>query len=310
MFGSLLTSNFPFSANRWISALERYYDKIVALEGQGDNNNYNGYHFQQPPAPNGLGIGNKNMLKLAQRMMKHYARNVMNNKDDPRMVLPATSGDIYVRRGNNILDATGLSLGVALTISTSLYLPVPHDRLFNFLRSGSNRNLWDILSIDSNIRDDVNIYSSRDPANSISLLIVESPARDKNVVEATKIYLQESYTDSVAMYVVYAPVDMDSVCYLLDNGKDGVDHVKIMPSGFAILPDVAVVIDGTSSGSHYLQPTQQENVVPSGGSILTISFQILDEKISSVDYLPPESVLIVRGLVCKTISLIKDALLK
>ncbi|CAH9118173.1 unnamed protein product [Cuscuta epithymum] len=278
MFGSLLTSNFPFSANRWISALERYYDKIVALEGQGDNNNYNGYHFQQPPAPNGLGIGNKNMLKLAQRMMKHYARNVMNNKDDPRMVLPATSGDIYVRRGNNILDATGLSLGVALTISTSLYLPVPHDRLFNFLRSGSNRNL--------------------------------SPARDKNVVEATKIYLQESYTDSVAMYVVYAPVDMDSVCYLLDNGKDGVDHVKIMPSGFAILPDVAVVIDGTSSGSHYLQPTQQENVVPSGGSILTISFQILDEKISSVDYLPPESVLIVRGLVCKTISLIKDALLK
>ncbi|CAH9063345.1 unnamed protein product [Cuscuta epithymum] len=46
MFGSLLTSNFPFSANRWISALERYYDKIVALEGQGDNNNYNGYHFQ------------------------------------------------------------------------------------------------------------------------------------------------------------------------------------------------------------------------------------------------------------------------
>lgn len=174
-----------------------------------------------------------------------------------------------------------------------------------------------MLSTGSNILEDMKISSTRDPTNAVSRLLVEvaissylaktllihacifaintqiicllntiqTPATEK----AAKLYLQESFTDSVAMYVVYAPMDVAAAQYLSD-GKDA-DSVPILPCGFAILPDKLCGEGGSS------------------GSILTISFQLIDEKLSSPHYLPPTSVRTIYKIIRETVSLIKAGLL-
>nr|GMD97968.1 homeobox-leucine zipper protein PROTODERMAL FACTOR 2-like [Ipomoea batatas] len=264
MFKMLLTSDYAFSAKRWIATLERYYDKITSLEGRQEDNS---------PQSNGLSVGNKNMLKLAQRMVKCYARNISPCSDNSWMPLPISGAEeIFVKMSTN-LDDPRLPQGVAITISTSVWLPIPQTHLFEFLRNRSNRGKWDLLSAGSNILEDMKISSTRDPSNSISRLLIESPATDK----AAKLYLQESFTDSVAMYVIYAPIDVVATQYLSD-GKDE-DSVPILPCGFAILPDKANWPSGESVN----------------GSILTISFQLIDEQLSSTtSYLPPSSLHLLR----------------
>ncbi|PQQ10948.1 putative homeobox protein [Prunus yedoensis var. nudiflora] len=70
------------------------------------------------------------------------------------------------------------------------------------------------------------------------------------------LILQESCTDQTASFVIYAPVDIVSMNVVL-NGSDP-DYVALLPLGFAILPNGGGMED---SGS--------------GGSLLTVAFQIL-----------------------------------
>ncbi|VFQ82551.1 unnamed protein product [Cuscuta campestris] len=268
MFKDLLTSDdSPFSSKRMIATMERYYDRMQSLETQA-------------------GAGNKNLLKLTQRMVRHYCRNVSERSWVALPISDETAGEeIFVKASMNVLegDPEGLPLGVALTICTTVLIPIPQNHLFDFLSNGCNRNKWDLLSIGSNVRDEMRISSTRDPTSSVSVLIVESLGTTD---QEAKIYLQESFTDSETMYVVYAPVDEVAMQYILDE-KD-IDHVSILPSGFVILP------------------TSRDG---GGGSILTICFQIMDEQLPSTGnyHLPLESVLTVHKLVCETISLIKAA---
>ncbi|RAL45346.1 hypothetical protein DM860_013742 [Cuscuta australis] len=263
----LLTSDSPFGSKRMIATMERYYDRMQSLERQAGNNHY---YLQQAM----IGAGNKNLLKLTQRMVRRYCRNVSERSWVALPISDGTGEEIFVKASMNNLEDDpnkGLPLGVSLTICTRF-------------GNGCNRNKWDLLSVGSNVRDEMRISSARDPTNSVSVLIVESLGTTD---QEAKIYLQESFTDSEAVYVVYAPVDEAAMRYILD-GKD-IDHVSILPSGFVILP---ASLDG------------------GGGSILTICFQIMDdEQLPSTDYyhLPPQSVLTVHKLVRETISLIKAA---
>nr|GLL17708.1 AP-5 complex subunit zeta-1 isoform X1 [Ipomoea trifida] len=253
----------------------RYCDQTKGMDGEGENNS---------PGPNGLAVENKNMLKLSQRMVSCYARNLIPCKENPWVPLPISDDDkeIFVRMNTN-LDDVGLPRGVTITIYTSVLLPIPQITLFEFLRNGSNRSKWDLLSFGSNIKEVMKVSSSRDATSSISQLLVESPATNK----AATLYLQESFSDSVGLYVVYAPVDVATAQYLSS------ENVAIVPSGFAIMPD---------------KPNFMPVGLSDGGSILTICFQLVDEQLSSTDYLPPKSVLTVHRIVSKTVSLIKDAL--
>nr|GMC47481.1 homeobox-leucine zipper protein PROTODERMAL FACTOR 2-like [Ipomoea batatas] len=234
MFKMLLTSNYAFNAKRWMSTLQRYCDQTKGMDGEG------------------LAVENKNMLKLSQRMVNCYARNLIPCKENPWVPLPISDDDkeIFVRMNTN-LDDVGLPRGVTITIYTSVLLPIPQITLFEFLRNGSNRS--------------------------------KSPATN----QAATLYLQESFSDSVGLYVVYAPVDVATAQYLSS------ENVAIVPSGFAIMPD---------------KPNFMPVGLSDGGSILTICFQLVDEQLSSTDYLPPKSVITVHRIVSKTVSLIKDAL--
>lgn len=102
------------------------------------------------------------------------------------------------------------------------------------------------------------------------------------------LYLQESCFDMTGAYVVYAPIDTCSINAVLSGGDPG--YMIILPSGFAILPNMRV-----SHGEEI------------GGTILTLGFQLLDNN-STEDYLPPESVGTVCSLIKETVTSIKDAI--
>lgn len=78
------------------------------------------------------------------------------------------------------------------------------------------------------------------------------------------LILQESCTDSTGSYVIYAPVDIVAMNVVLNGGDP--DYVALLPSGFAILPDGPT---GSAGGGGGILD------VGSGGSLLTVAFQIL-----------------------------------
>ncbi|KAL2496156.1 Homeobox-leucine zipper protein HDG2 [Forsythia ovata] len=117
---------------------------------------------------------------------------------------------------------------------------------------------WDILSYGLAIRDIIRISSARNSTDCVSVDLVE-PTENRRAVA----YLHESFCDSTSYYVVYAPIDISAMDHIME-GKNS-ENVSIMGSGFAILRG----------------KSERE-------SILTIGFQIMDEELTTPEYLPPQ----------------------
>jgi len=109
------------------------------------------------------------------------------------------------------------------------------------------------------------------------------------------LILQESCTDSTGSYVVYAPVDIVAMNVVLGGGDP--DYVALLPSGFAILPDGP----GINRGSIH--------DVGSGGSLLTVAFQILVDSAPTAK-LSLGSVATVNSLIKCTVERIKVAVIR
>ena len=107
------------------------------------------------------------------------------------------------------------------------------------------------------------------------------------------LILQESSTDSTGSYVIYAPVDIVAMNVVLNGGDP--DYVALLPSGFAILPDGP---DGSHGGGSI--------EVGSGGSLLTVAFQILVDSVPTAK-LSLGSVATVNSLIKCTVERIKAA---
>ncbi|KAD5802732.1 hypothetical protein E3N88_14092 [Mikania micrantha] len=172
-------------------------------------------------------------------------------------------------------------------------LQLPSGYLFN--QNGSliffeenSRNEWDILSYGGLVQEMAHITNGRDPGNCVSLLRVNSA----NSSESNMLILQESSSDSTGSYVIYAPVDIAAMNVVLHGGDP--DYVALLPSGFAILPD---------------RPGQHEIGIPevgTGGSLLTVAFQILVDSVPTAK-LSLGSVATVNNLIECTVERIKAA---
>lgn len=108
------------------------------------------------------------------------------------------------------------------------------------------------------------------------------------------LILQESCSDTTGSYVIYAPVDVGSMNVVLSGGDP--DYVALLPSGFAILPDGSC-LGGTSNGTLEIS---------SGGSLLTVAFQILVDSAPNAK-LSLSSVATVNSLIKCTVGRIKAA---
>ncbi|KAK8488923.1 hypothetical protein V6N12_055659 [Hibiscus sabdariffa] len=123
-----------------------------------------------------------------------------------------------------------------------------------------------------------------------------------NSSQSNMLILQESCTDLTASFVIYAPVDIVAMNVVLNGGDP--DYVALLPSGFAILPDGSTVTATTSSADGGIAA---DVACSSGGSLLTVAFQILVDSVPTAK-LSLGSVATVNNLIACTVERIKASL--
>lgn len=104
------------------------------------------------------------------------------------------------------------------------------------------------------------------------------------------LILQETSSDATGSYIIYAPVDIASMNVVLSGGDPA--YVALLPSGFAILPD--------GQGQYECE------VGTTGGSLLTVAFQILVDSVPTAK-ISLGSVATVNTLIKCTVERIKCA---
>ncbi|XP_058092961.1 homeobox-leucine zipper protein ROC2-like isoform X1 [Magnolia sinica] len=280
IYRPLVNSGLAFGARRWVATLDRQCERLASTMASNIPAGDVGVITSQD--------GRKSMLKLAERMVISFCAGVSASTAHTWTTLSGSGAEDVRVMTRKSIDDPGRPPGIVLSAATSFWLPVPPKRVFDFLRDENSRNEWDILSNGGVVQEMAHIANGRDPGNSVSLLRVNSA----NSNQSNMLILQESCTDSTGSYVIYAPVDIVAMNVVLNGGDP--DYVALLPSGFAILPD-GPTIHGGGSGE-----------VGSGGSLLTVAFQILVDSVPTAK-LSLGSVATVNSLIACTVDRIKAA---
>ncbi|KAB1221855.1 Homeobox-leucine zipper protein MERISTEM L1 [Morella rubra] len=283
IYRPLVNSGIAFGAKRWVATLDRQCERLASSMAS----NISAGDLCVITSTE----GRKSMLKLAERMVMSFCAGVGASTAHAWTTLSATGSDDVRVMTRKSMDDPGRPPGIVLSAATSFWIPVPTKRVFDFLRDENSRSEWDILSNGGVVQEMTHIANGRDPGNCVSLLRVNSA----NSSQSNMLILQESCTDSTGSYVIYAPVDIVAMNVVLSGGDP--DYVALLPSGFAILPDGP----GNSTGGGILE-------VGSGGSLLTVAFQILVDSVPTAK-LSLGSVATVNSLIKCTVERIKAAVM-
>ncbi|XP_047062143.1 homeobox-leucine zipper protein ROC2-like isoform X2 [Lolium rigidum] len=276
----LVNSGIAFGARRWVGALGRQCERLASAMASNIPTSDIGVITSTE--------GRKSMLKLAERMVASFCGGVTASVAHQWTTLSGSGAEDVRVMTRKSVDDPGRPPGIVLNAATSFWLPVPPKRVFDFLRDESSRSEWDILSNGGMVQEMAHIANGRDHGNCVSLLRVNST----NSNQSNMLILQESCTDSSGSYVIYAPVDVVAMNVVLNGGDP--DYVALLPSGFAILPD------GPAAG------IMHAGGVGSGGSLLTVAFQILVDSVPDAK-LSLGSVATVNSLIACTVERIKAA---
>uniref|UniRef100_A0A0D9W9U8 Homeobox domain-containing protein n=1 Tax=Leersia perrieri TaxID=77586 RepID=A0A0D9W9U8_9ORYZ len=262
----LVNSGLAFGARRWIGTLDRQCERLASVMASNI-----------PTSDIGVitsAEGRKSMLKLAERMVMSFCGGVTASVAHQWTTLSGSGAEDVRVMTRKSVDDPGRPPGIVLNAATSFWLP------------------WDILSNGGIVQEMAHIANGRDQGNCVSLLRVNS----SNSNQSNMLILQESCTDASGSYVIYAPVDVVAMNVVLNGGDP--DYVALLPSGFAILPD------GPSANSHAV--AEGAVGVGSGGSLLTVAFQILVDSVPTAK-LSLGSVATVNSLIACTVERIKAA---
>ncbi|KAK8952354.1 Homeobox-leucine zipper protein ROC2 [Platanthera zijinensis] len=284
MYRPLVSSGLAFGAKRWVSTLDRQCERLASVMASS--------------IPSGdIGVittaeGRRSMLKLAERMVVSFCGGVSASTTHQWTTLSGSGAEDVRVMTRKSVDDPGRPPGIVLNAATSFWIPVEPKRVFDFLRDESTRSEWDILSNGGVVQEMAHIANGRDHGNCVSLLRVNST----NSSQSNMLILQESSTDLTGSYVIYAPVDVVAMNVVLNGGDP--DYVALLPSGFAILPDGS---DGSGEGC--VSGLGEDG---SGGSLLTVAFQILVDSVPTAK-LSLGSVATVNNLIACTVERIKAA---
>ncbi|XP_022776631.1 homeobox-leucine zipper protein HDG2-like isoform X2 [Durio zibethinus] len=281
LYKQLVSSGHAFGARRWVATLDRQCERLASVMATNIPTGDIGVITNQD--------GRKSMLKLAERMAISFCAGVSASTAHTWTTLSGTGADDVRVMTRKSVDDPGRPPGIVLSAATSFWLPVSPKRVFDFLRDENSRNEWDILSNGGVVQEMAHIANGRDTGNCVSLLRVNSA----NSSQSNMLILQESCLDPTASFVIYAPVDIVAMNVVLNGGDP--DYVALLPSGFAILPD------GTTSSTGGIADAG------SGGSLLTVAFQILVDSVPTAK-LSLGSVATVNNLIACTVERIKASL--
>ncbi|XAR50650.1 hypothetical protein NMG60_11005026 [Bertholletia excelsa] len=283
MYRSIVNSGMAFGARHWIATLQQQCERLVF------------FMATNVPTKDSSGVatlaGRKSILKLAQRMTWSFCRALGASSYNSWTKVTSKMGeDIRVASRKNLNDP-GEPSGVILCAVSSVWLPVSHHSLFDFLRDESRRNEWDIMSNGGPTQSIANLAKGQDRGNAVTIQTIKPK-------ENSMWVLQDTSTNSYESTVVYAPVDFTGMQSVM-TGCDS-SSIAVLPSGFSILPD------GIESRPQVIS-SQQEEKSAEGGSLLTIAFQILTST-SPTAKPTMESVESVNTLISCTLKNIKTSL--
>lgn len=292
LYRHILNSGMGFGAQRWIAALQRHYECMAMLLSPTI--------LGEDQTVLNLG-GKKSMLKLARRMVDSFCSGVCASTlhNWGNLVVESVSEDVRILT-RKIINEPGEPDGIVLSVSTSVWLPVSQQRLFDFLRDEQSRSQWDILSNGGILQEMVQIPKGQGHWNTVSVL--RSTAVDANASD-NMLILQETWNDASGSLVVYAPVDVQSVSVVMNGGDS--TYVALLPSGFVILPGNSFS-NGEPNNCNGNPAKKDCDGNSGGGSFLTVGFQILASNLPSAK-LTVESIKTVHNLISCTMQRIKTA---
>ncbi|AQK56288.1 Homeodomain leucine zipper family IV protein [Zea mays] len=286
LYRDLILSGAAFGAHRWLAALQRACERCACLVPAGMPHRDIAVAGVTPE-------GKRSMMKLSQRMVSSFCASLSASQLHRWTTLSGPS-DVGVRVTVHRSTDPGQPSGVVLSAATSIWLPVPCDRVFAFVRDEHTRSQWDVLSHGNPVQEVSRIPNGSHPGNCISLL------RGLNASQNSMLILQESCTDGTGSLVVYAPIDIPAANVVM-SGEDP-SAIPLLPSGFTILPDGRPGAPSSSSAGGPLVGSPA-----AAGSLVTVAFQILVSSLPS-SRLNAESVATVNSLISTTVEQIKAAL--
>ncbi|KAJ6684120.1 hypothetical protein OIU85_007777 [Salix viminalis] len=286
LYRDLICGGSAYGAERWIASLHRICERLA-------------FSTTVPPPELGGVVtspeGRKSIANLAHRMMKIFCASLaMSGKLDFRQLSEGNNSGVRVAIRKN--EEQGQPIGTVVSAATSFWLPLSPQNVFDFFKDEKSRAQWDILSNGNPVHEISRISNGADPGNCISIIQPFIPSENNMLI------LQESCTDSSVSMMVYAPVGVPAMDVAMSG--EGSSIIPILPSGFVISGDGRVDIRGNSYSSTSSTGSN------SGGSLLTISFQIL---VSGPNSSPStefnmKSVATVNTLISTTVMKIKSAL--
>ncbi|EYU41404.1 hypothetical protein MIMGU_mgv1a0024752mg, partial [Erythranthe guttata] len=276
LYRDFVCGSQAYGAKRWIITLQRMCERFAFSNG-----------LIATPTNELEGViesleGKRNVMNLSRRMVESFFEVLcMSDKlDFPNPSEYQNSGVcVSLRKSNGPHQPDGFIVSAA----TSLWLPFSKEHLFNFFQDEKRRaQVLGCL-----------ISTGTHPGNRISIVQPFVPKENKMVV------LQESSIDSLGAAIIYAPMDLKALLSVV-NGDDAT-KIPILPSGFVISTDGRASSRGTNGAS-------TSSNTGSGGSLLTVAFQILICHSQLTTQLNMESVATVHTLISSTVKKIKAAL--
>ncbi|CAO2821144.1 unnamed protein product [Amaranthus hypochondriacus] len=284
LYRPLLRSGRAFGAQKWLATLQRERDcAAVFMSARIFPDDATGVVTPE---------GRKSILKLMRRLSNNLCSGLCASSACrwEKLQVGGLASDVCVMSRVG-LNEPGEPAGVVLSASTSVWMPVSRQHLFDILRDEKLRGQWDILANNGPMEVIARLSKSHDGNNCVSLLCPPAaPAKESNM-----LILQESWTDRTGSFLVYAPVDSTSIESVLRGGDS--DYLVLLPSGFAIadapmLSNVPSLANDNSNG---------------GACALTLGFQILVNNLLNAK-LTVESINTVNDLMSCTVQKIKDSL--
>ncbi|XP_055826666.1 homeobox-leucine zipper protein HDG11 [Solanum dulcamara] len=291
LYRDLIHSGLAFGAERWVGTLQRVCERYACLMVNSNPSHDLGEALI--PSPD----GKRSMMKLAQRMVSNFCASV-NPSNGHQWNTISGLNEFEVRATLQKSTDPGQPNGVVISAATTIWLPIPPQHVFNFFRDERTRPQWDVLSNQNPVQEVAHIVNGSHSGNCISVL------RAYNTSQNNMLILQESCIDSSGALVVYSPVDIPAINIAM-SGEDPT-YIPLLPSGFTISPD------GRQQETEAASCSSSSNVSTigggrSGGSLITVVFQILVSSLPSAK-MNPESVNTVNNLIGSTVHQIKSAL--
>ncbi|CAK8533043.1 unnamed protein product [Lathyrus sativus] len=275
LYNYLIDINNLYGAKSWVKEIQRMCEKSAS------------FYVKRIPDRESEGViqtieGRKSVMKLSHRMVKMFCESLsLESKLNFQSLIEESIGGISISIDTNARE--GKPNGTIICATSTLFIPLPADKVFEFLIDHTKRFKWDVLAYENPVQEIAHI-SNGHPGNFISIIKPSILG-----IENQMMILQESFKSPVGSYVIFTPTDVTSLQVAI-KGEDS-RGMHILSSGFVVCP------------------SEREDGNSKVGSLLTLAYQILASSSEGTMMLSTQTVSNVNNLLTTTLVKVRDALM-